>query len=80
MSTTRERLDAYLACEQRILRGGQSVRAPDGRNVGMAELEQVRAQIDKLQRQLAAEQRGGGPRMSYSVFGGDPDCRRGFRR
>lgn len=80
MSTTRERLDAYLACEQRILRGGQTVRAPDGRNVGMAELEQVRAQIDRLQRQLAAERRGGAVSVSYSVFGGDDECRRGFRR
>lgn len=75
MSTTQLRLEAYLAAEKAIL-AGQEIRH-DGRNLRRADLADVRAQIDKLQAQLAREQaaasgsRGiGGLRVAVADFSG----------
>lgn len=72
-SITETRLNAYLAAEAAILRA-QEARGGD-RTVRMADLAEVRAQIDKLQAQLAREQSGpggglGGLRTSLADLSG----------
>jgi hypothetical protein len=62
------RLAAYLAAEAAILQA-QSVGAGD-RNLRRAELADVRAQIDILQRQLAREKTGGRPRIALADLSG----------
>lgn len=57
MSITSDRLTAYLAAEAKIL-AGQSVRWGD-RQLTRADLAEVRTAIKDLQRQQAAERRGG---------------------
>jgi len=57
MSTTQQRLDAYLAAEARILTAGFSVRL-DLRQRQEAELAQIRAGIRELEARLAAEAAG----------------------
>jgi len=52
--STQTRLDAYLAAELAILQA-QEVRGDTGRAQRMADLAEVRAQIDKLQAQLNRE-------------------------
>lgn len=64
MSITQQRLDAYLAAEARILSAGLSVRL-DIRQRQEAELAQVRAGIESLQRQLAQESGAGRGSLSY---------------
>lgn len=54
MSTTAERLAAYQDAELRILTGGQSVSA-FGRQVGLADLAEIRKAIATLQAQLNRE-------------------------
>lgn len=72
-SVTETRLNAYLAAEAAILRA-QEARGGD-RTVRMADLAEVRAQIDKLQAQFAREQAGhggglGGLRTSLADLSG----------
>lgn len=67
--STQTRLDAYLAAELAILQA-QEVRGDSGRAQRMADLADVRAQIDKLQAQLnretaAASNTNGG--LNYAV-------------
>ena len=66
-TVTETRLNAYLAAEMAILKA-QEVRHGD-RTFRQAELSDVRAQIDILQRQLAREQaaQAGRGRISFSV-------------
>jgi hypothetical protein len=52
-SDTQTRLDAYLAAELAILKAQESRSGDASRR--MADLAQVREQIDRLQRQLARE-------------------------
>jgi hypothetical protein len=52
--STQTRLDAYLAAELAILQA-QEIRGDSGRAQRMADLADVRAQIDKLQAQLIRE-------------------------
>lgn len=52
--STQTRLDAYLAAELAILQA-QEVRGDSGRAQRMADLADVREQIDKLQAQLNRE-------------------------
>lgn len=61
--TTQTRLDAYLAAETAILQAQEVSSA--GRAQKMAALQDVRAQIDKLQAQLNREQSGKG--LNYAV-------------
>lgn len=58
MSSTQQRLDYYLACEASILQGAQRVDSPDRRRVFMADLAEVRTQINALTRQLRREKKG----------------------
>lgn len=53
MSTTQARLDAYIAAEEKIL-AGQSVQF-DGDQLTLADLDIVRKEITRLERQLARE-------------------------
>jgi hypothetical protein len=62
MSTTQERLDAYLAAETRVL-AGQTVRLGD-RQVSYADLAEIRKAISQLKSELAAAQIGGPARGS----------------
>ena len=55
MSTTQQRLDAYLAAEARILASGFSLQF-NQRRIQEAELETIRKAIAQLQQQLAQEQ------------------------
>lgn len=66
-SVTETRLNAYIAAEAAILQA-QEARSGD-RTHRMAELKDVRDQIDKLQRQLAREQAAGQGRggLNYAV-------------
>lgn len=52
--STQTRLDAYLAAEQKVLRG-QSVRLGE-RQLSLADLAEIRKAITALQSELAAEQ------------------------
>lgn len=65
--TTEDRLDAYLDAERRILRG-QRVQF-DGDTFELADLDVVRKEITRLQRQLNAEnrRRAGGGRASVAL-------------
>jgi len=54
MSTTQQRLDAYLDAEARVL-AGQTVRLGD-RQVTLADLSEIRKGIAQLRSELAAEQ------------------------
>jgi hypothetical protein len=66
VTTTQDRLNAYYAAEAEILKAHE-VRHGD-KLYRMAELEQVRAQIDKLEAQLAREQaRAAGQRTRFSL-------------
>lgn len=69
MSTTQQRLDAYLAAEARILAGGQELRY-DLRQKQEAELAEIRKAIEGLQRQLAVEQGRGSLNYRTAVFCG----------
>jgi len=62
MSTTQQRLDAYLEAEARIL-AGQTVRLGD-RQVTYADLAEIRRAIAQLKSELAAEQIRGPARGS----------------
>lgn len=53
MSTTQQRLDAYLAAELKVLRG-QSVRLGD-RDLTRADLAEIRKAINQIKAELAAE-------------------------
>lgn len=55
MSSTQQRLDAYLAAEARILTNGFSLQF-NQRRLQEAELETIRKAIAQLQQQLAQEQ------------------------
>lgn len=55
MSSTQQRLDAYLAAEARILTNGFSLQF-NQRRLQEAELETIRKTIAQLQQQLAQEQ------------------------
>lgn len=68
MSPNRQRLNAYLDAEARILRG-QSVRL-DGRERRMADLEVVRKEIERLTRVCNAESRAGSASFATADFGG----------
>ncbi|MEN1942668.1 hypothetical protein WCE55_02250 [Luteimonas sp. MJ293] len=68
MSPNLQRLNLYLAAEQRILRG-QSVRL-DGRERRMADLEIVRDEIQRLTRICNVENRSGSARFATADFGG----------
>tara|TARA_R110002049_G_scaffold73666_25_gene190312 strand:+ start:414 stop:629 length:216 start_codon:yes stop_codon:yes gene_type:complete len=68
-TTTQTRLDAYLAAEAAILQA-QEFRGGD-RTHRMAELRDVQAQIDRLQRQLNREQSGSGLRFSVANLSGE---------
>ncbi len=59
MSTNSDRLARYIAAETAILEG-QSVRHESGRELTMADLSEVRDEIEKLQRAVARENAGGG--------------------
>lgn len=59
MSTNSDRLARYIAAETAIL-DGQRVRHESGRELTMADLSEVRAEIKSLQRQVARETAGGG--------------------
>ncbi len=63
-----ERLELYRAAEVKILKG-QSVRFGD-RELRYADLKEIRAEIEKLQRAVAAEQRGGRSGFATADFGG----------
>lgn len=73
MSVAETRLTAYLAAEAAILKA-QEVRGGDSAH-RMAELADVRAQIDKLQAQVTREQSraaGRGPfRVTLANLGGN---------
>jgi hypothetical protein len=65
------RLDAYVAAEEKIL-AGQSVRMGE-RYLQLADLEQVRDEINLLQRKVAQEQAAAAGRVSgvcQANFGG----------
>lgn len=62
MSTTQQRLDAYLDAEARVL-AGQSVRLGD-RQVTLADLSEIRKGIAQLRSELAAAQVTGPARGS----------------
>ncbi|MDN5939843.1 MAG: hypothetical protein L0H83_14450 [Salinisphaera sp.] len=68
--TTEQRLDAYLDAEARILQG-QSGNF-DGDSLTLADLDVVRKEITRLQRQVSAEQRiaagGGRARVALADF------------
>lgn len=64
MSTTQERLDYYLLCEENILKGAQRVDSPDRRRVYLADLAQIREQINVLKRQLRREKKGIGHKLA----------------
>ena len=65
------RLQAYLAAEAQIL-SGQSVRFGD-RYLQRADLAEVRAEIRRLERAVAAERNAGRGRAGYATadFGGE---------
>ena len=63
-----ERLELYRAAEVKILKG-QSVRFGD-RELRYADLKEIRAEIEKLQRAVAAERRGGRSGFATADFGG----------
>lgn len=71
MSITQQRLDAYIAAEARILSAGLSVRLAE-RQLQEAELAQIRAGIEALQRQLAVERSGGRGSLRYTTVVFDP--------
>ncbi|MDA3920982.1 MAG: hypothetical protein PF501_09930 [Salinisphaera sp.] len=75
MSATQDRLNAYIACENNILAGGQSVRAPDGRLVTMPDLEQIRAEIKSLRLAVSRAANNGRVRHSLSRFHDAEDYR-----
>lgn len=70
LPTTEERLGAYLDAEARILRG-QKVQF-DEDTLELADLDVVRKEISRLQRQLAGEKRaaagGGRARVALADF------------
>ncbi len=66
--STQTRLDAYLAAEDRIL-NAQEVRGGD-RTFRMAELEEVRGTIARLERQVAREASGTKLRVSLANLSG----------
>lgn len=72
MSTTQERLDAYLAAELQVLKG-QVVRFGE-RQLTRADLAEIRAAITQLEAKLAREASGTGGylRMHTATF---PRCR-----
>lgn len=72
MSTTQERLDAYLAAELQVLKG-QVVRFGE-RQLTRADLAEIRKSITQLQAQLARETSGSGGylRTHVATF---PRCR-----
>jgi hypothetical protein len=63
-----ERLELYRAAEVKILKG-QSVRFGD-RELRYADLKEIRAEIEKLQRAVSSERRGGRPGFATADFGG----------
>ena len=76
MSTTADRLQAYLAAERAILEGGQSIQVPGAhggtQQVTFADLSEIRAEIVQLQRQVNAASRAArGPRYSTASFSDD---------
>lgn len=71
VSTNSDRLQQYLAAEAKIL-GGQSVRMGD-RELRRADLKEIRDEIRRLQRAVAAEESaasGRGP-FARADFGGE---------
>lgn len=67
MSTTQQRLDAYLAAEARILARGQANRMGD-LQAEQAELVSIQRAIAQLQAQLATEQRAvSGSHLSFAT-------------
>ncbi len=66
MSTTKQRLDAYLAAEARILTAGFSWRLSE-RQKQEAELETIRRAISDLQNQLARERAGGRGSLAHKT-------------
>lgn len=62
------RLELYLAAEVKILKG-QSVRFGD-RELRYADLKEIRGEIEKLNRAVTSERRGGRPGFASADFGG----------